>query len=422
MVEMIEIICKNNNIKILVPFGSSIKGICKFAGYNTEHPILGAYVNNKVQNTDYKVYMPKTVRFFDIKNPNGRRMYAMSLMFLFYKAVKDIFPKGDLNIHHSMSKGYYSEINNIGELDDEKIQLIKSRMHDLIKEDLPFITKTIPTQEAASIYRQVGLESKARLVKESKRLFVDIDYLGDTINHFYYPLVPSTSYLKVFDLVQYNKGLLLIMPDKEDPTRVTMGRNKQGKMFKVFQEYEEWIRILGTSYVSDLNNIVTENKYSKLIQVSEALHEKRYSQIADEIFKKRNDIKIVLIAGPSSSGKTTSCRRIATQLSVLGFRPVQLSLDDYFLDREFTPKKEDGDYDFESIDALDIDLFNKQMNSLLEGKEVSIPRYDFIKGKKEYNGNIIKPQEKAIFIIEGIHALNPKLSDKIDRKSKYNII
>lgn len=421
MVEMIEIICKNNNIKILVPFGSSIKGICKFAGYNTEHPILGAYVNNKVQNTDYKVYMPKTVRFFDIKNPNGRRMYAMSLMFLFYKAVKDIFPKGDLNIHHSMSKGYYSEINNIGELDDEKIQLIKSRMHDLIKEDLPFITKTIPTQEAASIYRQVGLESKARLVKESKRLFVDIDYLGDTINHFYYPLVPSTSYLKVFDLVQYNKGLLLIMPDKEDPTRVTMGRNKQGKMFKVFQEYEEWIRILGTSYVSDLNNIVTENKYSKLIQVSEALHEKRYSQIADEIFKKRNDIKIVLIAGPSSSGKTTSCRRIATQLSVLGFRPVQLSLDDYFLDREFTPKKEDGDYDFESIDALDIDLFNKQMNSLLEGKEVSIPRYNFIKGKKEYNGNIIKPQEKAIFIIEGIHALNPKLSDKIDRKSKYNI-
>lgn len=421
MVEMIEIICKNNNIKILVPFGSTIKGICKFAGYNTEHPILGAYVNNKVQNTDYKVYMPKTVGFFDIKNPNGRRMYAMSLMFLFYKAVKDIFPKGDLNIHHSMSKGYYSEINNIGELDDEKIQLIKSRMHDLIREDLPFITKTIPTQEAASIYRQVGLESKARLVKESKRLFVDIDYLGDTINHFYYPLVPSTSYLKVFDLVQYNKGLLLIMPDKEDPTRVTMGRNKQGKMFKVFQEYEEWIRILGTSYVSDLNNIVTENKYSKLIQVSEALHEKRYSQIADEIFKKRNDIKIVLIAGPSSSGKTTSCRRIATQLSVLGFRPVQLSLDDYFLDREFTLKKEDGDYDFESIDALDIELFNKQMNSLLEGKEVSIPRYDFIKGKKEYNGNIIKPQEKAIFIIEGIHALNPKLSDKIDRKSKYNI-
>ncbi len=211
------------------------------------------------------------------------------------------------------------------------------------------------------------------------------------------------------------------MPSKRDPNKVANGRNKQSKMFTVFQEYEQWIRILGTSYVSDLNQIVKDKQYTKLIQVSEALHEKRYSQIADQIFKKKDEIKIVLLAGPSSSGKTTSCRRLSTQLSVLGFRPIQLSLDDYFLDRDLTPRKENGDYDFESIDALDIDLFTQQMNDLLNGKEVSVPHFDFISGKKVFNGTKIKSEDNAIFVIEGIHALNPKLSEKIDRKSRYNI-
>lgn len=418
---MLEIICKNNNSKILVPFGSTIHEVSKFAGVKTEFPILGAYVNNKVQNISYKVFMPKTVEFIDINNPNGRRMYALSLMFVLYKAVKDIFPKSDLHIHHSMARGYYSEIKNIGAIDEQRVKLIKDKMTELIEKDIPFLTKTIQTQEAVDIFRKVGLESKARLLETSQRLFADIDTLDGTINHFYSPLVPSTSYLKVFDLVQYDKGLLLVMPSKKDPNKTINGRNKQSKMFTVFQEYEEWIRILGTSYVSDLNEIVKANEYNKLIQVSEALHEKRYSQIADQIFKKRDEIKIVFLAGPSSSGKTTSCRRLATQLSVLGFRPVQISLDDYFLDREFTPKKADGEYDFESIDALDIGLFNKQMNDLLEGKEVLVPRFDFIEGKKIYNGKKIKAQDNGIFIIEGIHALNPKLSEDIDRKNKYNI-
>ncbi|MDD2191658.1 MAG: nucleoside kinase, partial [Bacteroidales bacterium] len=393
MVEMLEIICKNNNSKILVPFGSTIHEVSKFAGVKTEFPILGAYVNNKVQNISYKVFMPKTVEFIDINNPNGRRMYALSLMFVLYKAVKDIFPKSDLHIHHSMARGYYSEIKNIGAIDEQRVKLIKDKMTELIEKDIPFLTKTIQTQEAVDIFRKVGLESKARLLETSQRLFADIDTLDGTINHFYSPLVPSTSYLKVFDLVQYDKGLLLVMPSKKDPNKTINGRNKQSKMFTVFQEYEEWIRILGTSYVSDLNEIVKANEYNKLIQVSEALHEKRYSQIADQIFKKRDEIKIVFLAGPSSSGKTTSCRRLATQLSVLGFRPVQISLDDYFLDREFTPKKADGEYDFESIDALDIGLFNKQMNDLLEGKEVLVPRFDFIEGKKIYNGKKIKAQD-----------------------------
>lgn len=421
MIEMLEIICKNNNSKILVPFGSTMKEVSKFAGVKTEFPILGAYVNNKVQNISYKVFMPKTVEFIDINNPNGRRMYALSLMFVLYKAVKDVFPKGDLHIHHSMARGYYSEIKNIGALDEERVMLIKDKMNELIESDIPFLNKTIKTEEAVDIFRRVGLESKAKLVETSKRLFVDIDSLDGTINHFYSPLVPSTSYLKVFDLIQYDKGLLLVMPSKKDPNKIINGRNKQSKMFTVFQEYEEWSRILGTSYVSELNEIVKANEYNKLIQVSEALHEKRYSQIADHIFKKRAEIKIVFLAGPSSSGKTTSCRRLATQLSVLGFRPIQLSLDDYFLDRELTPRKADGEYDFESIDAIDVELFNTQMNDMLEGKEVSLPRFDFITGKKIYNGKTIKAQDNVIFIVEGIHALNPKLSEDIDRRNKYNI-
>ncbi len=308
MIEMLEIICKNNNSKILVPFGSTVSEVKNFAGVQTEFPILGAYVNNKVQNISYKVFMPKTVEFIDITNPNGRRMYALSLMFLLYKAVKDVFPKGDLQIHHSMSRGYYSEINNIGALDEERIQLIKDRMIELIEKDIPFQTKTIQKDDAVDIFRKVGLESKARLLETSQRLFADMDTLDGTINHFYSPLVPSTSFLKVFDLIQYDKGLLLVMPSKRDPNKVANGRNKQSKMFTVFQEYEQWIRILGTSYVSDLNQIVKDKQYTKLIQVSEALHEKRYSQIADQIFKKKDEIKIVLLAGPSSSGKTTSCR------------------------------------------------------------------------------------------------------------------
>lgn len=421
MIEMLEIICKNNNSKILVPFGSTVSEVKNFAGVKTEFPILGAYVNNKVQNISYKVFMPKTVEFIDVTNPNGRRMYALSLMFLLYKAVKDVFPKGDLQIHHSMSRGYYSEINNIGALDEERIQLIKDRMIELIEKDIPFQTKTIQKDDAVDIFRKVGLESKARLLETSQRLFADMDTLDGTINHFYSPLVPSTSYLKVFDLIQYDKGLLLIMPSKRDPNKVANGRSKQSKMFTVFQEYEQWISILGTSYISDLNQIVKENQYIKLIQVSEALHEKRYSQIADIIFKKRDSVKIVFLAGPSSSGKTTSCRRLATQLSVLGFRPIQISLDDYFLDRELTPRKANGDYDFESIDALDVELFNNQMNDMLEGKEVHLPRFDFITGKKIYNGKTIKAQENVIFIVEGIHALNPKLSHGIDKKSTYNI-
>jgi uridine kinase len=422
MSEMIEIFCKNTNSKLLVPFGATLTEIEKFAGINSQYPLLGAYVNNKVQSLGYKVYLSKIVEFIDISNPNGRRMYALSLMFVMYKAVKELFPKADLYINHSMINGYYSEVNGIDEgLKETYIKLIKDKMQEIIDKDITFERSQLQAQEAIELFRKVGLETKANLIETTNRLFADIDCLDDTINSFYYSLVPSTSYLKVFDLVPFDKGMILLMPDKKNPEIVSDNKDKQTKMFSVFREYEQWVKILGTPYVSELNKVVDENECNKLIQVSEALHEKRYSQIADEIYKRKDDVKMVFLAGPSSSGKTTSCRRIATQLSVLGFNPVQISLDDYFLDREFTPRKADGEYDFECIEALDIDLLNTQMQELIKGNEVDIPRFNFKLGKKFFSGKMLKPKKNAIFIIEGIHALNPKLSGSIDAKNKYNI-
>lgn len=419
---MLEVFCNNTNSKILIPFGSSLKDIEKFSGFKSHYPILGAYVNNKVESLRYDVYMPKTIEFFDITDPSaGRRMYALSLIFIMYKAIKELYSNATLNVHHSMSNGYYVEVPIDGCVNNACCKDIKERMEVIILRDIPFERKLMSSKEAIKLFNSVGLTAKATLIENNKKLFVDVDFLGDTVDCFYTPLAYSTSLINVFDLIPFDKGLLLVMPDKKTPTKVSPLHKKQDKMFSVFREYEQWVRILGTSYVSELNQIVVQKKENELIQVSEALHEKRYAQIADEIYNRKEDIKIVLLAGPSSSGKTTSCRRIATQLAVLGFAPIQLSLDDYFLDREFTPKKANGDYDFECLEALDIPLFNSQMQDLMQGKEVLLPHYDFIKGKKVFSKTPIKPKDNVVFIVEGIHALNPKLSESIDRKNKYHI-
>ncbi|MEE0894759.1 MAG: nucleoside kinase, partial [Bacteroidales bacterium] len=253
------------------------------------------------------------------------------------------------------------------------------------------------------------------------RLYANLDLLGETLNSFFFELVPSTSYLKVFDLYAFDTGFILQMPSKQDTNKTPDSNSKDRKMFSIFKEHKNWVRILGTPYVSILNKVVEYKKQTELIQISEALHEKKYAEIADEIFKRKDNVKMVLLAGPSSSGKTTSCRRIATQLSVLGFRPLQISLDDYFVNRELTPKDENGDYDFECLEALDLDYFNLQMKELLDGKEVELPRFDFITGKRVVSGQKIKMDDKSILIIEGIHALNPKLTSEIPQNNKYHV-
>ncbi|MDR1848246.1 MAG: nucleoside kinase [Bacteroidales bacterium] len=417
---MVEIYCVNNNKKVFVSEGTNLFEVIRQADLSVmQEQILGAYVNNKVQNMYYNLFSPKRVEFITLNNANGRRMYAFSLMFVMYRAVKELFPQGELRIEHSLSEGYYTEVQNVSMQPDEMVTKLKNRMLELIAADIKFDRKIEESANAAVLFDAVGMKEKAELVRERQKIYTKVDCLGETINSFFFELVPSTSYLKEFDLKAFNRGMILVMPNSK---KVSATRDNS-KLFSVFQEHKHWIEILQTPYVKDLNADIVKGLSSqkRIIQISEALHEKKYVEIADSINRKRNEIKFVFLAGPSSSGKTTSCRRIATQLAVLGFDPLEISLDDYFVDREFTPKDKDGNLDFEALDALDLRFFNSQMQDLLAGKEIRLPKFDFYTGKRGDSQTCLQMKENSILIIEGIHALNPKLSHGIERKHKYNV-
>lgn len=418
---MIEIYCKNTDSKLLVQSGMDLSEVARFAGMTNMESILGACVNNKVQNLNYRIYSPKRIEFLDIYSTMGRRIYALSLMFVLYKAVKETFPQHELIIKHSMLDGYYFEIEPLQEDSQQVAKKIEKRMREIVEENIPFSRVITPAEQAAELFDRLGMTEKAELIRSSNKLYTNVEYLGEIVNAFFFELVPSTSYLKVFGLYVFDKGFILQMPSKEDATTTPVEDKNPKKIFDIFQEHKNWVNILGTPYVSDLNKVVKMNRQNELIQVSEALHEKKYAEIADEIYRKKDEVKIVFLAGPSSSGKTTSCRRIATQLSVLGFKPLQISLDDYFVDRQLTPKDANGEYDFECLEALDLDYFNLQMKELIEGREIELPRFDFLQGCRTPSGKRIRMQDSSILIVEGIHALNPKLSGKIAAKNKYNI-
>lgn len=418
---MIEVYCKNTDSRLLVQSGMDLSEVARFAGMTNMESILGACVNNKVQNLNYRIYSPKTIEFLDIYSTMGRRIYALSLMFVLYKAVKETFPQHELIIKHSMSDGYYFEMEPLQEDSQQVAKRIEKRMREIVEENIPFSRVITPAEQAAELFDRLGMTEKAELIRSSNKLYTNVEYLGEIVNAFFFELVPSTSYLKVFGLYVFDKGFILQMPSKEDATKTPVEDRNPKKIFDIFQEHKNWVNILGTPYVSDLNKVVKMNRQNELIQVSEALHEKKYAEIADDIYRKKDKVKIVFLAGPSSSGKTTSCRRIATQLSVLGFKPLQISLDDYFVDRQLTPKDANGEYDFECLEALDLDYFNFQMKELLEGREIELPRFDFLQGCRTQSGKRIRMQDSSILIVEGIHALNPKLSGKIAGENKYNI-
>ena len=417
--EMIEVFCTNTQTRFLVPSGTSLIDVVAYAGIKNPETILAATINNKTQNLNYRIYSPRTINFLDIFHPSGRRIYAISLMFLYYKAIKDVYPQGDVRIMHSMNDGYYTELINIKDTLEVAADKIKQQMKKLVEQDLPFERKIIESEPAAQLFESVGMKQKANLIRHSGRLYTNVDSLGETINSFFSNLVLSTRYLRIFDVVPFEKGLMIFMPDNDKEFKVPGIITNQKKLFDIFTEHKNWVEVLGTPYVANLNTLVKEGKTNQLIQVSEALHEKKYAQIADSIYSKKDTVKIVFLAGPSSSGKTTSCRRLATQLAVLGIKPVQISMDDYFNDRAHTPKDANGEYDFECLEALDLEFFNSQMNDLLKGKEIELPKFDFVKGEKHPSGNKIRLSEDSILIVEGIHALNPRLSAEIDRKNKY---
>lgn len=420
---MLQIYCKNNNSTREFPEGSSLLDI--YNGFNLAMPYgpVSAKVNNKVESLDFRVYYNKDIEFLDITSSSGMRTYVRSLFFILVKAVEELYPQGSISLEHPISKGYFCKlhIDRTIELDD--VQRIKQKMQEIIAADIPYTRTESHTEEVVRLFEKRGMMDKARLLDTYGQLYSYYYQLGDTVDCYYSSLVPSTGYIRLFDIVKYYDGLLLRIPSRENPTKLEEVV-KQEKMLEVFQEYHRWNQILGISTVGDLNVACNHGHATDLINVSEALQEKKIAQIADEITHRNQDgkrVKLVLISGPSSSGKTTFSKRLSIQLMTNGLKPYPISLDDYFVNRNDTPLDENGKHDFESLYAVDLPFFEEQLTTLLNGGEVELPRYNFTTGKREMSGKKLRIDEHMILIIEGIHALNPALTPHIPNENKYKV-
>ena len=421
MSETITIYCKNNNIYKEVPIGSSLLEIFEMVGAPLQHLPMNAQVNNKTESLTYKCWQPKDIEYVDYSSSSGMRTYVRSLCHIFSKAVHELLPAATLNLEHPISKGYYSVIHNGKKIDEETIGKIKKRMQEIIDADLPFQLKNVRTSEAVILFREKGLDDKARLVESTGMSYTSYYDLDGYINCFYGCLVPSTGYIRLFDLVPYFDGVLLRVPQRNNPMELEPVI-RQDKMFQVYKEHLTLQRTVGLDNVGDLNRAIEQKRASEVIMVSEAMQEKQVAKIAEEIAARyKEGVRIVLISGPSSSGKTTFCKRLQIQLITNLIHPVGLSLDDYFLNREDTPKDEYGEYDFESLYALDLPYFNSDLKKLLAGEEVNMPTFDFGTGHRIYRGQKLQMQKNSVLVIEGIHALNPELTSMIEDRFKYRV-
>ena len=423
MEHTVRIYCKNIQSAIDVKEGTSLLDIFSLLRIRLPYQVMCARVNNKTQELNYRVYTPKDVEFLDLSHPSGMRTYVRSLYFVLYKSVEEVLPESKLRIEHSVSKGYFCNLAKLGrEVTAEEVSQIKTRMRQIIKADIPFERIDCPTDEAVARFKKHGMYDKAILLETSRTLYTTYYRLDNLIDYYYSCLVPSTGFLSVFDLIKYDEGMLLVPPslyNGELPEKII----EQKKMLSVFKEYVRFNQIARLSNVGNLNKAVQKGLAPDLIKVTEALHEKKIAEIADEIAEKnkKGEARVVLIAGPSSSGKTTFSKRLGVQLMTNLLMPVTISLDDYFLDRENTPIDENGDYDFESLYALDLELFNKDLSALLSGEEIDLPSFNFELGRREYRGKRLRLDPESILIMEGIHALNPELTSCIEDKYKYRI-
>ncbi|MFP5156341.1 nucleoside kinase [Phocaeicola plebeius] len=423
MTFMLQIYCKNNNSTREFPEGSSLLDI--YNGFNLAMPYgpVSAKVNNKVESLDFRVYYNKDIEFLDITSSSGMRTYVRSLFFILVKAVEELYPQGSISLEHPISKGYFCKLHIDRTIGLDDVQRIKQKMQEIIAADIPYTRTESHTEEVVRLFEKRGMMDKARLLDTYGQLYSYYYQLGDTVDCYYSSLVPSTGYIRLFDIVKYYDGLLLRIPSRENPTKLEEVV-KQEKMLEVFQEYHRWNQILGISTVGDLNVACNEGHATDLINVSEALQEKKIAQIADEITHRDQDgkrVKLVLISGPSSSGKTTFSKRLSIQLMTNGLKPYPISLDDYFVNRNDTPLDENGKHDFESLYAVDLPFFEEQLSTLLNGGEVELPRYNFTTGKREMSGKKLRIDEHMILIIEGIHALNPALTPHIPNENKYKV-
>lgn len=431
---MLQIRCTNNNQTKSFPEGSSLLEIFPEFGLDFKYPVVSAKVNNTSQGLKFRLWQNRDVEFVDIRNPSGMRAYIRSLCFVLYKAAQDVFPGCKLFIEHPLSRGYYCNFvrnfknitanspENKRGLTGEEVERVRQRMQEIIDLDMPFRRNEAPTEEAIRIFKERGFIDKVRLLETSEKVYTDYYTLGDTVDYYYGSLVPSAGYLKVFGLEPYGEGMLLRVPDKENPGQLAE-MTPQPMTFDVYKEQVRWNVIMHLSNVGDVNKACQNGRAPELIQVSEALQEKKIVKIAEEIEQRyrEQELKVVLITGPSSSGKTTFCKRLSIQLLACGLRPISFSTDDYFVNRADTPLLPNGQYDFDNFETVDHKLLGSHLVQLLEGKEVEVPEYNFTTGMREWNGKKLRIKDKHILIIEGIHALNPRLTENIPDCNKYKI-
>ncbi len=422
---MVQVYCKNTQETKRFPEGTSLLQMLSEFDCHRPYPIVSAKVNNVSQGLKFKVYQNKDIEFIDVRESSGMRVYCRSLCFLLYKAASDMFPGSKLYMEHPISHGYFCHLRKA---DDTEISaqdrvVLERRMKELVEKDMPFHRYDVQTERAIKEFRKAGYEDKVKLLETSGEAYTDYYTLGETSDYYYGKLVPSTGYLKVWGIMPYHDGLLLQLPSREDPSKVADFVD-QPRTYEIFKEALRWNIIMGLATVGDVNEAFLHGRASELIQIAEALQEKKIVKIAEEIdrrYRSEHPLKVVLITGPSSSGKTTFCKRLSVQLKACGLKPMSMSTDDYFVNRADTPKFPDGSYDFDNFDTVDHALMESHIMQLIGGEEVNVPEYNFVTGLREYNGKRLKLGEGCILLIEGIHALNPDLTSDIPESAKFKI-
>ena len=416
---MIQIRCKNNKKTQKVEIGSTLFDVFSAFDLKMTHGPVSARVNNKVEGMHYRVYNSKDVEFLDMASASGSRAYTRTLFFVLCKAVQDIYPNTDVVIDIPVSNGFYVDIRLGRPVVEEDVNILRRRMQEIIDAKMPIRRYMVPTEDAIALFQEKGDVEKVKLLKTSGSIYTTYYKIGEYVDFYYGTLLTNTSGLYLFGLEKYYDGMLLRIPSLKDPDKLGE-MTKQDKMFDIFKEHHRWQDILGIRTVGDFNQAIDAGHATDIINISEALQEKKIAKIAEDIAN-RQGVKLVLLAGPSSSGKTTSCKRLSIQLAVNGLKPLQISLDDYFVDRDKTPKDDNGEYDFESIYALDLDLLNEQFNALFRGEEVELPKYDFPSGKSVKSGKKLKMEPNNVLVVEGIHALNPELTAHIPQEQIYRV-
>ncbi|HAR38737.1 MAG: AAA family ATPase [Bacteroidetes bacterium GWD2_45_23] len=421
MNDSVKVHCLNTDEYKEVPIGSSLEELIDFLGVQSPYLIANAKVNNKTESLAYRIYRPKTIEYVDLSNSSAMRTYVRSLCFILAKAVDDLLPNAEMYIEHAVAKGYYFQIDSDVPVGKPELDAIRNRMREIVDADIPFVQVEEETTKVVKLFQERGMEDKARLLETSDMLYSRYSQLEEYIDYFYGCLTPSTGYIKLFDIQPHNGGFLLRVPNREHPVELEP-EVQQEKLLNVYREHLKFLKISRLDNVSDLNRAKREDRMSEVIQVAEAYQSKQIGEIAEEITRRFQDgVRVVLISGPSSSGKTTFRKRLEVQLLVNMLKPVGLSLDDYFVDRDKTPLDEVGEKDYESLYALDLPLFEQHMLRLMQGEEVELPFYNFVTGKREFKKNFLKMSDNSILIVEGIHGLNPELTAHIPQEKIFKV-